>query len=404
MLHMIDFSSVPMSRQITLRTVMRTVMDKGPISRAELARITGLSKQTMSEVFRFLEDDGWLEVTGRTQGTVGRSAAAYEIAPNRVLVFGADVGGTKIQAALADMNGTIVAESVEPTDPLGGEHVVKQLVSLNNALAAKAGIAPERVMAGTVGIPGAYNRKTGKLIMVPNIPGLEGTPLQSILSERMGFTVHIGNDVNMAAKGELWLGEGKGISNFVFIALGTGIGMGVINERQILNGARGAAGEIATLPVGADPYDSRTFHSGALETAVGSAAIRERYESFGGAPGSSVRDIIDAIGKGDGNAIATINEIARNIAQAILAVSAVVDPERVILGGSIGARPELLERIRAALPLCMPAPPECAISLLGSRAGLYGTLANSLDHIRENLFELPRYKPMDADAAPEAVK
>ncbi|MCW2309629.1 ROK family transcriptional regulator [Rhodobium gokarnense] len=401
---MIDFSSVPMSRQITLRTVMRTVMDRGPISRAELARITGLSKQTMSEVFRFLEDDGWLEVTGRTQGTVGRSAATYEITPNRALVFGADVGGTKIQAALADMNGKIVAETAEPTDPRGGEHVISQLVSLNGSLAEKAGLPPERVMVGTVGIPGAYNRKTGRLIMVPNIPDLEGVPLQAILTERMGCMVHIGNDVNMAAKGEQWLGEGKGFSNFVFIALGTGIGMGIINERQILNGARGAAGEIATLPIGADPFDSRTFHSGALETMVGSAAIRDRYESYGGTPGLSVRDIMDSIEAGDERARATISEVARNIAAAILAVSAIVDPERVILGGSIGARPELLECVRAALPLCMPSPPECTISQLGSRAGLYGTLANSIDHMRENLFELPRYAPVETAAVAETAK
>ena len=140
----------------------------------------------------------------------------------------------------------------------------------------------------------------------------------------------------MAAKGEQWRGAGAGMSSFVFIALGTGIGMGVINDNRILAGARGAAGEISTLPVGADPYDSRTFRSGALETAVGSAAIRGRYEALGGEKGLDVRSIIDRIAHGDDRAATVLDEVARSVGAAILAVSAVVDPACVILGGSIG--------------------------------------------------------------------
>ena len=224
--------------------------------------------------------------------------------------------------------------------------------------------------------------------MVPNIPGLEGSAIETALGSLAGFEVHVGNDVNMAAKGEQWLGEGKGLDSFVFIALGTGIGMGIINERRIIRGARGAAGEISTLPIGISPYDSRTFSAGALESVVGSAALRARYEGYGGKAGLSVREIIDRIKEGDAHASAVLDEVARILGEAILAISAVLDPERVIFGGSIGARSELLERVQKALPLCMPAPPECTISQLGSRAGLYGTIANSLDHLREHLFEL----------------
>ena len=208
----------------------------------------------------------------------------------------------------------------------------------------------------------------------------------------------------MAAKGELWMGEGKGIDNFVFIALGTGVGMGIINERRILRGARGAAGEVATLPVGASGYDSRTFHSGALETAIGSAAIRDRYEGAGGQIGLTVRQIIDRIEGGDRIAAATLDEVARTLAEAILAVSAIVDPERVVLGGSIGARSELLERVRRFLPLCMPSPPECTISRLGSRAALFGTIAASLDRLYESLFQTAGYDLLSEAELTEAVE
>ncbi len=369
---MTDFSSVPMARQITLRKVLQQVLSRGPISRAELARITGLSKQTMSEVFRELEGDGWVEVSGRRQGPVGRSATVYAVSPQRALVFGADVGGTKIRAALADMTGEIAAETEVATDPSGGDRVIAQIAELAESLADGAGLSRARVLAGTIGVPGAFDARTGRLAMVPNIAGLEGLTIRDRLERELGFSVRIGNDVNMAAKGEQWRGAGAGVWSFVFIALGTGIGMGVINENRVLAGARGAAGEISTLPVGADPYDSRTFRSGALETAVGSAAIRDRYASLGGEAGVDVREIVDRIAQGDDRAAAVLDEVARSVGAAILAVSAVVDPECVILGGSIGSRPELLGRVQKSVAQCMPVPPPIRISHLGSRAGPAG--------------------------------
>ena len=401
---MTDLSSLATSRQITLRTVVRILLDRGAVSRAELARLTGLSKQTMSEVFRDLEGGGWVQMAGRTQGAIGRSAATYEVCAARALVFGADVGGTKIHAALADMRGRIVSELVEPTDVRGGQHVIEQLARINGALASRAGLPAGRVLVGSVGIPGAFNLRSKRLFMVPNIADLEGSFFAEELEALVTFDVAVGNDVNMAAKGELWMGEGKGIDNFVFIALGTGVGMGIINERRILRGARGAAGEIATLPVGASGYDARTFHSGALETTIGSAAIRDRYEGAGGQQGLTVRQIIDRIEGGDRIAGATLDEVARTLAEAILAVSAIVDPERVVLGGSIGARTELLDRVRHFLPLCMRTPPECTISRLGSRAALYGTIASSLDLLHDSLFQTAGYDLLPGTNLTEAVE
>ena len=401
---MTDLSSLATSRQITLRTVVRILLDRGAVSRTELAKLTGLSKQTMSEVFRDLEDGGWVQMAGRTQGAVGRSAATYEVCADRALVFGADVGDTKIQAALADMRGRIVSDLVEPTDARGGQHVIEQLARINGTLASRAGLPVGRVLVGSVGIPGAFDLRSKRLFMVPNIAGLEGSFFAKELEALVTFDVAVDNDVNMAAKGELWMGEGKGIDNFVFIALGTGVGMGIINERRILRGARGAAGEVATLPVGASGYDARTFHSGVLETMIGSAAIRDRYEGAGGQPGLTVRQIIDRIEGGDRIAGATLDEVARTLAEAILAVSAIVDPERVVLGGSIGARTELLDRVRHFLPLCMPTPPECTISRLGSRAALCGTIASSLDLLYESLFQTAGYDLLPGNDLAEAVE
>ncbi len=370
------------TRQHLLRMVVLAAMDSGDVSRADLARASGVSKQTMSDVFRELEDDGWLEVSGQTSGSVGRSAATYRIAPRRALLFGADIGGTKIHAAIAGIDGEVLAEVEMATTQDGRTAITDQICDACRRLAREAGEPFERVVAGAIGFPGAFNPQTRTLFMVPNIAGMEGFALADALEARLGFPVRIDNDVNMAAKGEMWRGEGRDIASFVFIALGTGIGMGIINEGRILTGARGAAGEISTLPIGGDPFDTRNFHAGTLEANVGSFAIRGRYEGAGGRAGLSVREIVDAAGDGDAVAAATLTEVARQVAVAIAAISAVVDPQRVVLGGSIGARTELLERIRAVLPLCMPSPPECAVSTLGSRAGLLGAISQSRDQLR----------------------
>ena len=385
---MTDISiSAPLTRQITSRTVLRAVFENAPVSRAELARLTGLSKQSMSEIVRDLEEEGWVRETGRTQGMIGRSALTYELQSRKGFVFGVDVGGTKTHAALADLSGEIVGEIIDPTDARGGEDVIGQIARIHAALLKKTGIAAGAVRVGAIGIPGAVHPKSRRLTMVPNITGLTELEFETSLKATLGYEVLIENDVNMAAKGEQWLGNGRSIDNFVFIALGTGIGMGIVNEGRVIRGARGAAGEISTLPIGADPFDARTFASGPLESAIGSSAIRSRYEAIGGEPGLSVREIFER--NDDPVALAVIDEVARLVAMSVVAISAVVDPETAIFGGSVGARPELVERIRFHLARCMPTPLPCTISPLGSQAGLFGAIAMALDRFRETLFEIP---------------
>ena len=183
-----DFPSVQTSRRITMRRVVHELMSRGAISRAELAREIGLSKQTMSDVFRDLQRDGWVKESGRRQGPLGRSAKTYSVSPRRALVFGADVGGTKIRAALADMTGEIVEEAVVATDPSGGDRVISQIASLAAALSERAGLSRGDVLVGTIGIPGAFDPRSGRLAMVPNIDGLEGIGDHREVRARVGVS------------------------------------------------------------------------------------------------------------------------------------------------------------------------------------------------------------------------
>lgn len=381
-----DSAEPPVARQISLYAVIQSILSHGPTSRADLAKRTGLSKQTISDVVLELETAGWLKPHGRTTGKPGRSAVVYEINAAAGLAAAVDLGGTKLSVAIGDLLGNALAEATVPTDTRGGTHVVEQVASQIEALTAQLAVSAKHLKIVVLGTPGVFHPETANILVAPNIPGVDEVDVPGLLSQRLGVPVIIENDVNLAARGEQWRGHGTGVRNFVFIALGTGVGMGIIADGHLLRGARGAAGEIGYLPIGGDPYDPRGFTLGTFETAVGSAAIANRYVGFGGRRGATVRDIFAALETGDAAASATIEETARLIAPAIAAVTATLDPDMVILGGSIGVRQELIEAVRRVLPRCTPSPPRVEASILGSRAGLVGALGVAVDRMHDTLF------------------
>ena len=382
----VDALEPPVARQISMNAVMQAILSHGAMSRTEIARFTGLSKQTVSEVVRDLGEAGWLGSRGRTVGKPGRSAVTYGIVGSAGLVAAIDLGGTKIGAAIGDLLGTILVETVAPTHPQGGLALVEQLHAMVVDLTNHIGVKTADLKLVVLGTPGVFQSETGRIDIAPNVPGLDVIDVRGLLSERLGRPVLIDNDVNLAARGEQWQGRGAGLKNFAFVALGTGIGMGIVADGHLLRGARGAAGEIGYLPLGGDPYDPRGFALGTLESAVGSVAIARRYAGFGGREDATVREIFAALAEGDRVAEATIEETARLMAPAIAAIGAMLDPEMVILGGSIGGRDELITAIRRLLPRCTPYPPRVEASALGGRAALIGGLGVGVGRMYDDLF------------------
>ena len=289
-------------------------------------------------------------------------------------VAGVDLGGTKVRAALADLTGHIVAEDVQATDPRGGVAVAAQIDTLLRRLATRSGVDWSHVRASAIGLPGAPHPATGTIDLSPNVSELGALDVKAELTRRLGHPVVLDNDVNLAAAGERWLGSGRTHRHFVFVAVGTGIGMGIVLDGELVRGARGAAGEISYLPLGTDPFDPANQVRGALEEAVAGSALAARYRSATGEQ-TSVPVVFDRAAAGDEAARAAIDEEARLIALAVVAITAVLDPEAVILGGGIGARAELVEPVRRWVAALSVDGPLIKTSRLGDRAGLLGAVA-----------------------------
>jgi glucokinase len=376
-------------RQVNSQMVMDAIVQRGPISRAALAQLLGLSKPTVSDIVRHLEDAGWIHAAGEERGPVGRSAVAYRLSARAGHVAGVDLGGTKIRAALCGLDGGVLAEEVVLTDDRGGDHVVAQIDGLVRDLADRAGAPWGTVQAVAVGSPGVAHPATGVMELAPNIPTFGDVPLRERLGASLGVPVELDNDVNMAALGEHWQGHGKGVDDFAFIALGTGIGMGVIVDGDLRRGARGAAGEISYLPLGADPFDPATHLHGALEEQASGVGLVRRYlELTGGGQPDRHRSpaVFAAAREGDQAAAQAIDEQARLVALAACAVAAVIDPALVVLGGGIGSQPELRDGVRTWLDRLMTNPTPVQTSVLAERASVVGAIGVALRAAHRSLF------------------
>lgn len=372
-----------MVRRANVEAVFRVIGEQGPISRNDLVQVTGLSKPTVLAVVAALEDEGLVHGVPLPTNGAGRTPLGYVHNPVAAYVVGIDLGGTKVAAAIADLSGRIVAEREEPTSQDGGDAVVRQLAALAKAVARDAGVAWSRVDAVAVGSPGVV-APDGTVDLASNIAGLGSTRLGDELRRALRVPVTLENDVNLAAVGELHAGVARHCSTFVLLALGTGVGAGIVVDGRLVRGTRGGGGEVAFLPIGADPASADARRRGALETAVSGsgvqAMLRDELARRNGTARSTLqrssdaRAVFAAAAAGDPVGVAVVDRHAAVVAQALLALAALIDPELVVLGGGIGANSTLLAPVRRAVERLVPWPLRVETSALGPRAGLVGAV------------------------------
>ncbi len=254
------------------------------------------------------------------------------------LVVGIDLGGSKVNAAIADADGTFIARHREGTE----EDLASQVVTVTERLAAQAGVTLDRVAATVIG--GAGVPLAGGLEDAPNLVADDSRTFAFELADRLGHPIRIENDVNVAAVGELHYGVGRDVDTFVVMSVGTGVGMGVVVRRQLVRGSHNAAGEIAHLPVGSDPFDPASQVHGPFEEMVAGSALVERYFERSGKVATS-EQIFDSLAS-DEDARASVREHGRWMALGIAAVRAVLDPHLFVFNGGLGLRSELMTDTR----------------------------------------------------------
>ena len=364
-------------RALNEQLLLSHIRQLGPCSPADLARISGLSKPTVSLALGNVERSGLVRAAGHRTGVPGRPATLYEIRPEAGFVLGLDVGHQYLRGALADMTGEIRTKLSARTRATSVRGLLAELVRLADTLAAGARLNRSDITQTVIGSPGVYDPRRDAIALTGGLAGWNRPAALAGLRAEFGPEVAIENDVDAAALAEQAHGHGREFASFAFVWIGTGVGMGLVLDGRLHRGAHGVAGEIAYMPIsggqGADPEDARK--RGVLE-ASGSAAAVVRAARRAGLRGPvSARRVFAAAAAGDVRAAEVVAEEARLVAKAISAVVTVVDPELVVLGGGIGQAPGFATAVTAELRHLAPVMPEVRVSALGTDAVVDGCLA-----------------------------
>src|SRR5215831_14445893 len=368
-------------RALNEQLLLGYIRDHGPCSRADLARLSGLSKPTVSLALATVEQAGLVQEAGQRIGRPGRSALLYEIKPEAGFVLGLDVGAQYIRGALADLAGEVRVRSSARSHASGGRSRAEELASLGGELCAKAGLALSDVTQTVIGSPGIYDARRNAMALTGGLPGWDRPAVLARLREVFGQALVVENDVDAAALAERAHGHGREVDSFAFVSVGTGIGMGLVIGGQLFRGAHGVAGEIAYMPMtgghGTDPVDARK--RGALEASASAPAVVRAARRAGMRGQVSARRVFTAAAHGDERAAAVVAEEAVLVARVLCAVVTVVDPELIVLGGGVGQAPGFAAAVTAELRSIAPVMPEVRVSALGTDAVVDGCLASGAE-------------------------
>jgi predicted NBD/HSP70 family sugar kinase len=384
-------STTTAMRLMNERAVFERIRLLGPVSRPQLAQATGLSKPTISLALANLERAGLVRHVGQSSGNSGRAALLYEMRPEAGWVVGVDVGRSWLRIALANLAGEVVLRRQERSQSRDAKKLVAQIGNLVSRLPIEAGLSYQDVTYTVIGSPGIVDERSGAMRLAANLSGWEGSSVLDALGDQLGSSLAVENDINLAALGEQAHGLGKGVSNFVFISVGTGIGMGIVLDGQLHRGARGAAGEIGFLPLGdgdTGSGESSKRNRGSLESVASAEAVVANARRLGMRNVISAKQVFESTRDSDKAALTAVKVEAEHLARAVAAITVVLDPELVVLGGGIGRNGDLLigpmvRRLEKLLPL---RPPPLMVSALGDDAVVLGALAIALARAREEVF------------------
>lgn len=300
-------------------------------------------------------------------------------------VAGVDIGGTNLRVALADLEGDVLGrwntstaatsspEMVIARIEQGISHLLRELSSSDRMLSAVA-----------AGAPGAMDPKTGVVLATSYLKGWENVPLRQMLESALEVPAAVENDVRMAALGEHWRGVARGVDDFVFVAIGTGIGAAVFVNGKLIYGAHGTAGEVGYMHV---PHvaeePAQPGQPGSLESILGGDGIRQQW-SRACADNPSVQsltatEIFARASNGDRLAKSVLDHSAQLLAYGVYNMSLVLNSALFVLGGGIGVSVPLCDATRRILERYnTPSRPNIVISSLGTDAQLMGAIRLAL--------------------------
>src|ERR1700761_943336 len=375
------------SRHINTRELFMLLRANSPCSRADLARLSGLSEPTVSRAINYLVKQKLVNSLGAGESGGGRKPNLLALNPQCAYVAGIDITYSSIALVLADLEGKQVAKWNSDLHALKTpERVVKALAGKIGKLLESHAIPQKKLYAVCAATPGVVDAKTQDITAAPFLPGWEHLPLQRMLEKSLGVVTMVENESNLSALGEHSFGAAKGQDNFVFLSLEKGIGAGVFIKGQLYRGENGGAGEIGHMQVpGTTRAPLSTHLPGPLEHIVGAKGIEQRWRELSGKAGGKrspkADEVLGLAKSGDRIATEVLVATATALSDVIVNISVFLDPAMIVFGGLLGRSQILFEHVVTQLRtrkydlertrLCL--------SHLGENAALLGSLKVALE-------------------------
>ncbi|MBB5844110.1 putative NBD/HSP70 family sugar kinase [Conyzicola lurida] len=365
------------------------------LSRVEIAGATGLSAQTVSNVSRRLIDSGIVLEAGKLNVGPGKPRTLLQLEPTGLYSIGVHLDPTVITYVLLDLAGDVVTDHRAPLPANATpDSIIREMAERIAAILEDSVVPHDRVLGVGIAAPGPVDAALGILLDPPLLDGWTRVPLREALADATGFPVVLEKDVAAAAVAEIWTGGGGERDNFAFFYYGTGIGMGLVIDRDVLRGSSNNAGDMGHIRVAPTGPLCSCGRRGCIgELVVPHRLVAEAVETgiiAEGPPASSVDDdfsrFSDVAADGSAGAIAILDRTAAHIAAAVVVITNLLDVDRVIFGGPFWQRvsarvlPTIAELVNADPALISPHPIEVSDSAIGEDVAAIGAGCLVLDH------------------------
>jgi predicted NBD/HSP70 family sugar kinase len=370
-------------RDANRRLVVDALSQRGVASRAEIARITGLSRSTVSSLVTDLQRAGLVterEADETSEGQVGRPPVLIALDRSAGAVVGVDFGHSHIAVAVADLSHTVLAERWQEIDV---DHLAVEgldaAADLVESVLDESKVDRTQVLGIGMGMPGPIAGDDKQVGSSSILPGWVGVNANNELERRLGLPVRVENDANLGALAEYMWGAGAGYSDIAYIKVSSGVGAGLIVGGKLHRGVGGTAGEIGHTQFRDEGQICRCGNRGCIETVARTDTIASSV-SAGRGKHLTIGEVIELARAGDPPAQRIIGDAGRHIGTAVATLCNLLNPQRVIVGGELSAAGEILltplvdSLQRYAIPTAA-ADVSVVPGELGKRAEVMGALA-----------------------------
>lgn len=365
--------------------LFQLLRDGAPRTRAELAKSTGLARSTIAARVDELMRMGLITAVADKVSTGGRPPSQFALNPGAKVVVAADLGASHATVAIADLAGTILAESSESIDIADGpDAVLAWLLDGARRLLAEVDRDDASVAAIGIGVPGPVEHSTGKPTNPPIMPGWDRFDVPGWLQRHIAVPVLVDNDVNTMALGERAIAW-PGVDNLLFVKIATGIGAGLISDGHLQRGAQGVAGDIGHVQVArGNDVPCTCGNRGCLEALASGPAIARSLRAIG-VDAHTGGDVVDLVKRGNVEAIQAVRQAGRDIGEVLTTCVSLVNPSVIAIGGSMARVGEHLiagvrEVVYARSTPLATAHLSIVQSATGAQAGVLGASMLAVEH------------------------